>query len=423
MKVIHYIDRVPATINVAELTKNQIHFLSYLMYRFNATSFTKEQESSIYSQYIEVHWTELKRLFGVNYKTQVINPLKTKNIIECKTNKEGTELYSAGNIRGESSKSFAKGYRFTLEHRRCLYEGITQDIRGLYNIKRYERKIYAKNLKDEYLDRTSELLDVIDIHKNWYRDPAFVISDVNGGLIWNVDKYHSQIASGNYKTNKIGATGRHFHPIICMSKHLRKFLYYKPQPHKKLVVLDVVAAHPNLIGCMAKCEKWLDHCNNKDIYKILFPSCYTSEDEDENRTYAKEEFQVLISYAHNKREPILRGEPNPHLIKEEYPKVYEFLTELWRKCHNNQEDEICCSVQGILQQVESAIFVTINRELLQEGKTSFTLHDGILCFDEDSDYILQKIKQKSLEVLDGFNLPIKKSDLNPGDIYDDLTRL
>lgn len=413
---------LPISINAVELSAKELMLLSYLQHKVDTSN--KEYHSNPYGMFLNIPYKKLQDLVGVHYN-KVKQSLIDKGIIEEYKNEEGGGGYSAG--------SFSKAFRLCREH---WDNSISQDVEGIIELKNYVRNNTkgSDSHTDEYLAKTHDNLNLIEINPRMLEDQYFTLR-LPSGVVWNIDHYLSQIASGKYTTNKIGkGSNRHYHPIICMNREARKHLFYKPNPQERLAYYDVKAAHPTFLGIMSQDKQWLEDLklsekrDENDVYRILFGDVIPEYDgKDKKRDKAKALFQQLIS-VRKTYTPEIKHATN--ILIEKYPTLNQYLKDIARLAFTSNDKELVrereendCekSTQIILQRLEAKIFVEVNKSLVMDGYFTFSLHDGCLFLDKDRDVILDRIKNRVEEVCgDRDCLELEHHYLNSKEVFSQI---
>lgn len=186
---------------------------------------------------------------------------------------------------------------------------------------------------------------------------------------------------------------RIYHPVIEMSRGLRKYVRYNGATPCKV---DIKACHPFLLAYFADehdKEEWLKICR-EDIYTIFVDDYYT-------RDMVKESFQKALTERSNDE----CAKRIQRVIESCFPSIWSHLQGKWKIIKEQGKKDN--SVQLEMQQLESSIFVDYVLKRLSKKVWCLPLHDGLMLEEKNYKKAVKLIDEASMKIL-GFKFIITK---------------
>lgn len=337
---------VPQSVDPSVLTMKHVRILTHLStLMLTLTSYDMEN----YQMYVNVTNQIWDKIAKSNNSAQLIRELEDENIIE--TNNK----YSVG--------SFSKSYRYTMQHWNALKDkDYNRELLMPFKPKVIEYQPFKdKQFDDTILQKCYNNYKYVSMEQNWYDNLKYC---KDGATLVDYEKYQRclpyvyQIMQGNV-TTMMRNDARLYHPLICMKKDIRKSIKVNGAVPK---FIDVKACHAALLLYFCEDAEWRNIVEKGDVYTAINP-----DQSKYSRNEIKEYFQQAISYyKDSKMQSIARQ------IREKLKqfKIWNALEILFKRCE--QENT---SVQMILQQLESSIFVEYMNE---SDEWMLPMHDGML---------------------------------------------
>jgi hypothetical protein len=185
-------------------------------------------------------------------------------------------------------------------------------------------------------------------------------------------------------------TERNFHPLTNLCSALRKYLRYKGQ---KLYNIDIRTCQVALLATLydlldspekEERNKFIEFINEKDFYTEVSKNTNLDRPEAKNTT-----FKVMFAKNYSQK----------GVIYEEFKRLFPLLID---KIWSVKKNEGYKRIAQIMQRTESEIMIrgVLNELLVIENTPAFSIHDSILCLEEDinhvkdiiSDFFFKKMK-------------------------------
>lgn len=167
-----------------------------------------------------------------------------------------------------------------------------------------------------------------------------------------------------------GPSGNRLHsPFVTLKKTYRNLFSFDNDP---MINIDMRAAHPTLLGNLAKDYKLIDDCIQNVFYEKM--PCFS----EKGRDAAKKEYYKL-AYG-----PIRDDLEVTDVFCKEYPKAYQFMLD--NKPTNYRK------FSHMMQQKESDIWIgQIYQTIADNNISAISIHDSIFCKQSQEDTVLEII--------------------------------
>jgi hypothetical protein len=264
----------------------------------------------------------------------------------------------------------------------------------LYTDGKPKKNVRIKAEKPSLLKIIEANYENITILDSWQTEMWGIDAKIEDNGSYIHDKSYAKRVFDNTFEVSQPANGRIYHPVIEMSRGLRKYVRYNGKTPCKI---DIKACHPFLLAHFADeqdKEQWLELCR-KDIYSLFVNDDYT-------RDMVKISFQKALT----ERSSDLCACHIQKMIRTNFPSIWSHLQSKWQIIR--EQGKADNSVQLEMQQLESKIFVDYVLKKLAK-KVSFVLpmHDGLMIEEKDYKKAVKLIDEATMKIL-GFKFIITK---------------
>jgi|GEM_PF-5060503 len=349
-------DKIPLGVSTIEMDETERKIISYIA---AATERLIKKKSADY--YILLASKFCRKAFGRKYGAK-LNRLLSLSVLKRKAlgkTKQGKKLFCLR--KKAKATSYKLNNRLICDVMAGKYTRNIIKVPWVSNPKSQSRRaVVLSGSNSPLLNKLVENYNGLSILPEWQTDNEI---DFHA---WSSGKgYVKQINSKRIKAS-IGESGRIFHPLICMSRIIRKYARHNDE---ELCAIDGKAFHPHLLATFlneSSRQEYLDYLRGCDIYGMFMPEHF--ENADDERSIVKHMYQIFL------------GDENPRGIALEIHSWYaaNFPNIIEAK---NRIQKAGGTVQMTLQKIESSIF--IENVFAKARFWCLPMHDGLAVKSDD----------------------------------------
>lgn len=382
--VYHYL-KLPISFEKDKFSYEAAHLLSFVIHKQDYCKYTRKPKE----KWIPVSRNLLYDFFG--HKTspsKYLHELINAGVLQLKSIGLGT--YSTDTHICQHVCLTIPYYKDVVGNR---FHNIPVKTPRLYTDGKRKKNVRIKKPKEtlfQILERNYNGVTVLD---SWQTELWNIDSVLENEGSYIHDKTFAKMIHNNDFEIRQSGNGRIYHPVIEMSRKLRKYVRYK---NEKVITLDIKACHPFLLAHYANSEdreKWLELCRT-DLYNQFVTDEYPRE-------IVKISFQKALS----ERSSDLCASRIQMMIKNDFPSIWKHLQGKWEIIR--KEGKEGNSVQLEMQRLESKIFVDGVLTKLAKKIWLLPMHDGIMVEEHNFQKVKKLIDDVCMKIL-GYKFIITK---------------
>jgi hypothetical protein len=384
-KYIYHNLRLPKSFNIVDFSYESAHLLSHIIYKQGYNKVSRIPET----KWIAVSYNFLSSIFGNKTSpSKYLKELVDAGIVQFK--KIGNSTYWV-------DQGICQQVCLTLPY---YQEVINSEMHSvpvktprLYTDGKPKKNVRIKAEKPSLLKIIETNYENITILDSWQTEMWGIDAKIEDNGSYIHDKSYAKRVFDNTFEVSQPANGRIYHPVIEMSRGLRKYVRYNGKTPCKI---DIKACHPFLLAHFADeqdKEQWLELCR-KDIYSLFVNDDYT-------RDMVKISFQKALT----ERSSDLCACHIQKMIRTNFPSIWSHLQSKWQIIR--EQGKADNSVQLEMQQLESKIFVDYVLKKLAKKVWCLPMHDGIMLEEKDYKKAVKLIDEATMKIL-GFKFIITK---------------
>lgn len=384
-KYIYHNLLLPKSFNISDFSDQAAHLLSHVIYKQKYNKVTRVPEN----KWIPVSYNFLSSTFGNKTSPSAyLKELVDAGILQFK--KIGNSTYW---VEQNICQSVCLTLPYYQEVVKSEMHKVLVKTPRIYTDGKPKKNVRIKQEKPSLLQIVENNYEGVTILDKWQTELWGMDAKIEDSGSYIHDKnYAKKVFDNTFEVSR-PANGRIYHPVIEMSRGLRKYVRYNNQVPCKV---DIKACHPFLLAHFADeqdKEEWLKLCR-EDIYNIFVNEKYT-------RDMVKESFQKALTEKTNDE----CAKSIQRVLESCFPSIWSHLQGKWKIIREQGKQDN--SVQLEMQQLESRIFVDYVLTKLSKKVWCLPMHDGLMIEEKNYKKAVKLIDEATMKIL-GFKFIITK---------------